>query len=305
MNIFSRLKQGLSKTRDRISETVEHDRDVCEDFFESIEDALIMSDVGADLSQSIVQRLKDDVEFAEVKSAKVAYGMLKRNLVDDLIVTKDPDEFPPKPWTIMMIGVNGVGKTTTIGKIAKEYRDLGRSVVLSAADTFRAGAIEQLKVWAERTGCDFVSQHEGADAASVVFDAMEAAKGRGHDVMMIDTAGRLHNKKHLMVELEKIVRVLKKSNPWTPNEVLLVIDATTGQNAIKQAEVFHDIIGLTGFVVTKLDGTSKGGIAIALTRKFGVPVRKIGVGEGVEDLQDFNPKEYIEAMFGDFDPVSE
>jgi fused signal recognition particle receptor len=305
MNIFSRLKDGLSKTRNQISEVVEHDREVCDDFYESIEDALIMADVGSDLSADIIERLKNDVEIAEITSARDAYEMLKRNLVHDLLVTKDPDDFPPKPWTIMMIGVNGVGKTTTMGKIAKEYRDLGKSVVLSAADTFRAGAIEQLKVWADRTDSDFVAQHEGADAASVVFDGMEAAKSRGHDVMMIDTAGRLHNKTHLMVELEKIIRVLKKSNPWTPNEVLLVIDATTGQNAIKQAEVFNKIIGVTGFVVTKLDGTSKGGIALALTRKFGIPVRKIGVGEGMEDLQDFEPKKYIEAMFGDFNPIGE
>lgn len=301
MNIFSKLKQGLSRTRNQISEVIEHDKDITEEFFESIEDALIMSDVGADLSTDIVNRLREDVKITEMTSTKEAYKLLKQNMTHDLLVTKDPDEFPPKPWTIMMVGVNGVGKTTTMGKIAKEYKELGRSVVMAAADTFRAGAIEQLKVWANRTGSDFVAQHEGADAASVVFDGMEAAKSRNHDVMLIDTAGRLHNKKHLMVELEKIIRVLKKANPFTPNEVLLVIDATTGQNAIKQAEVFHDIIGLTGFVVTKLDGTSKGGIALALTRKFGVPVRKIGVGEGVDDLQDFNPKDYVEAMLGDFD----
>lgn len=304
MNLFSRLKEGLAKTRNQIAEIVEHDKELTEDFFESVEDALIGSDVGADLSVDIVERLRNEVELDEVTSTREAYRMLKRILKHDLLVVSDPDDFPPKPWTILVIGVNGVGKTTTIGKISREYRELGRSVVLAAADTFRAGATEQLNVWAQRTGCDFVAQHEGADAASVVFDGMEAAKSRGHDVMMIDTAGRLHNKKNLMIELDKIVRVLKKANPWTPNEVLLVVDATTGQNAIKQAAAFNDIINITGFVVTKLDGTAKGGVAIALTKKFGIPVRKIGVGEGVEDLQDFDPEQYVEAMFGDFDPLA-
>lgn len=304
MNLFSRLKEGLSKTRNQIAEIVEHDKELTEEFFESVEDALIGSDVGADLSVDIVERLRNEVELDEVTSTREAYGMLKRILQHDLLVVSDPDDFPPKPWTILVIGVNGVGKTTTIGKISREYRELGRSVVLAAADTFRAGATEQLKIWSERTGCDFVAQHEGADAASVVFDGMEAAKSRGHDVMMIDTAGRLHNKKNLMIELDKIVRVLKKANPWTPNEVLLVVDATTGQNAIKQAEAFNELIKITGFVVTKLDGTAKGGVAIALTKKFGIPVRKIGVGEGVEDLQDFDPEQYVEAMFGDFDPLA-
>ncbi len=304
MNLFSRLKEGLSKTRSQIESIVEHDKVLTEDFFESVEDALISSDVGADLSVDVVERLRNEVELDSVTSTREAYGMLKRILKHDLLIVSDPDDFPPKPWTIMMIGVNGVGKTTTLGKIGREYKQLGRSVIMAAADTFRAGATEQLKVWSDRTDCDFVSQHEGADAASVVFDAMEAAKGRGHDVMLIDTAGRLHNKKNLMTELDKIIRVLKKANPWTPNEVLLVVDATTGQNAINQAAAFNDIIKITGFIVTKLDGTSKGGVAIALTKKFGIPVRKIGVGEGVEDLQDFDPEQYVEAMFGDFDPLA-
>ena len=304
MNLFARLKAGLSKTRNQIAEIVEKDKELTEDFYESVEDALISADVGADLSADIIERVRDEVEEYDITSTREAYDILKKTMKHDLLVVKDPDEFPPKPWTIMMVGVNGVGKTTTLGKIAKEYRDLGRSVVVAAADTFRAGATEQLKIWAERTDCDFVAQHEGADAASVVFDAMSAAQGRGHDVLLIDTAGRLHNKKNLMTELDKIIRVLKKANPWTPNEVLLVVDATTGQNAIRQAEEFNKIVPITGFVVTKLDGTSKGGIAIALTKKFGIPVRKIGVGEKLEDLQDFNPAEYVEAMFGDFDPIS-
>ena len=304
MNLFARLKEGLSKTRNQIAEIVEHDRELTEDFYESIEDALISSDVGADLTLDLIERVREEVELYSITSTKEAYSILKRFMKHDLLVVSDPDEFPPKPWTIIAVGVNGVGKTTTMGKIAKEYKDMGRSVVMAAADTFRAGATEQLRVWSERTESDFIAQHEGADAASVVFDAMSAAQSRGHDVLLIDTAGRLHNKKNLMVELDKIVRVLKKANPWTPNEVLLVVDATTGQNAIRQAEEFNKIIKITGFVITKLDGTSKGGIAIALTKKFGIPIRKIGVGEKVEDLQDFVPTEYVEAMLGDFDPVS-
>ncbi len=304
MNLFARLKEGLTKTRNQIAAIVEHDKVVSDDFYESLEDALITADVGADLALEVVEELRREVEQYEITSCKEAYGIMKRILAHHLLIVKDPDDFPPKPWTILVIGVNGVGKTTTIGKIANEYRQLKRSVVLAAADTFRAGATEQLRIWSDRTGSDFVGQHEGADAASVVFDGMEAAKGRGHDVMIIDTAGRLHNKKNLMTELDKIVRVLQKSNPWTPNEVLLVLDGTTGQNAIKQAEAFNEIIKVTGFVVTKLDGTAKGGVAIALTKKFGIPVRKIGVGEGIDDLQDFDPVAYVEAMFGDFDPTA-
>jgi fused signal recognition particle receptor len=205
------------------------------------------------------------------------------------------------PWVILVVGVNGVGKTTTIGKIAQEYHTNGKKVLLGAADTFRAGAIEQLKIWAKKTQSDFVSQHEGADAASVAFDAIEAAKARNCDVLILDTAGRLHNKVNLMNELEKIVRVVRRNTPEAPHEVLLVIDATTGQNALKQAEVFHESIGLTGFIITKLDGTAKGGIALALVNKFNIPIRKIGVGEAMTDLQDFNPQAYIEAMFGTLD----
>jgi len=204
-----------------------------------------------------------------------------------------------KPHVILVIGVNGVGKTTTIGKIAHSFHQQGKKVMLAAADTFRAGAIEQLRIWAERTGSDFVAQHEGADAASVGYDAMEAAKGRGMDVLIIDTAGRFHNKVNLMNELEKIVRVLKKHTPSAPHEILLVIDATTGQNALAQARAFHSRLGLTGLIITKLDGTAKGGIALAFAKELKVPIRKIGVGEAIDDLQDFDPVAYVEAMFGE------
>jgi fused signal recognition particle receptor len=197
------------------------------------------------------------------------------------------------------VGVNGVGKTTTIAKIAHTLRQQGKKVMLAAADTFRAGAIEQLRIWAERTASDFVAQHEGADAASVCFDAMDAAKARGADVLIIDTAGRLHSKVNLMNEVEKIQRVIKKHTPSAPHETFLVIDATTGQNALAQARSFHEKLGLTGLVITKLDGTAKGGMAIAFAQELKVPIVKIGVGEGIEDLQDFNPADYVEAMLGE------
>jgi fused signal recognition particle receptor len=302
MGLFSRLFSGMTKTREQINQTVEaQQKEITEEFYESLEDALICADVGADISAALIKKLRQEVDFLEYKGTKDAYDLLKKIIARELLVKNPPDEFPPKPWTILVIGVNGVGKTTTIGKLAKEFRDDGKKVMLAAADTFRAGAIEQLKVWADRSGCDFVSQHEGADAASVVFDAMTAAKNRDTDVLIIDTAGRLHNKTNLMIELEKIVRVLKKANEYTPNEVLLVLDATTGQNAMNQAKVFNEAVPLTGFVITKLDGTAKGGIAINLTKTFGVPVQKIGVGEGIEDLQKFVPKDYVGAMLGDLE----
>ena len=299
MNFFSRLKDGLSKTRSQISNIVRGEVTFDEPFFDALQEALISADIGLDLSESIIEELRAEINAENIKDTVGAYRKLKEMLAMDLTVTKQPDDFPPKPWVILVIGVNGVGKTTTIGKLAHEFRESGKKVMLGAADTFRAGAIEQLKIWSGRTGADFVAQHEGADAASVAFDAIEAAKSRDVDVLILDTAGRLHVKVNLMNELEKIVRVIKRNTPHAPNEVLLVVDATTGQNAMKQAEVFNKIMGLTGLVITKLDGTAKGGIAIALTRKLNVPIKKIGVGEGIEDLQDFDPKAYVEAMFGD------
>lgn len=299
MSLLSRLKDGMSKTRMQINAFVGREEELDETFYETLEDALVSADIGLDLSLNILDRLKEHMKKSGVKTVGEAYTILKQILIDDLHVTDNLDEFTPKPWVILVVGVNGVGKTTTIGKIAREYKDNGKSVMFGAVDTFRAGAIEQLKVWADRTGSEFISQQEGADPASVAFDALEAAKARNIDVLILDTAGRLHTKANLMIELEKIVRVLKRNTPHVPNEVLLVVDAITGQNAIKQVEVFNKSIGLSGLVITKLDGTAKGGIALALTKKFGIPIRKIGVGEGVSDLQNFNPETYVEAMFGD------
>lgn len=299
MSLFSRLKEGLSKTRSQLTSIVGGESRFDEKFFESLEDALIAADVGMELSGEIVDDLRERIREEGIRDTHEAYEELKRMLASGLNVVKLPEDFPPKPWVILVVGVNGVGKTTTIGKMASEMRRKGKTVMLGAADTFRAGAIEQLRIWAERTGCDFVAQQEGSDAASVAFDAIEAAKARNTDVLILDTAGRLHTKVNLMNELDKIVRVIKRNTPHAPNEILLVIDATTGQNALRQVKVFNDALGLTGLIVTKLDGTAKGGVAISMTRQFKVPVKKIGVGEGLDDLQDFDPRSYVDAMFGD------
>jgi fused signal recognition particle receptor len=298
MNLFARLKDGLSKTRSQIVSILGGNGKFDDSFYDSLEEALIAADIGLELSLDVIGRLKNEIKEKGITDQADAYEEMKSILVEYLKVSKEPDEFPPKPWVILVVGVNGVGKTTTIGKLANELRVAKKSVMLCAADTFRAGAIEQLRIWSQRTESEFVAQHEGADAASVAFDAIEAAKARDVDVLLLDTAGRLHNKVNLMNELEKIVRVIKRNTPHAPNEVLLVVDATTGQNALKQATVFNSIIPLTGLVITKLDGTAKGGIALALTRELGVPIKKIGVGEGIEDLQDFDAYLYVDAMFG-------
>lgn len=299
MNLFARLKDGLSKTRSQITSIITGSGKFDDTFFDSLEEALIGADIGLELSLDIIDRLRKEIRNKKITTQEDAYELLKQLLSSDLQVIRNPDEFPPRPWVILVVGINGVGKTTTIGKIANEFKQAGKSVMLCAADTFRAGAIEQLRIWSQRTGAEFVAQHEGADAASVAFDAIEAAKARDIDVLLLDTAGRLHTKVNLMNELEKIVRVIKRNTPHAPNEVILVVDATTGQNALNQAKVFNEIIGLTGLVITKLDGTAKGGIAFALTKELGIPIKKIGVGEGMEDLQDFDPVSYVNAMFGD------
>lgn len=299
MNLFTRLKEGLTKTRSQITSIFSGDNLFDENFYDSLEDALIAADIGIESTDELIARLKQELRQKRVETVAEAYSVLKQLLADDLKVNKTPDEFPPKPWVILVVGVNGVGKTTTIGKLAHELKSKGKSVMLGAADTFRAGAIEQLRIWAQRTGSDFIAQQEGADAASVAFDAIEAAKARDIDVLILDTAGRLHTKVNLMNELEKILRVIKRNTPHAPNEILLVVDATTGQNALKQVKVFNDAVGLSGLIITKLDGTAKGGVAIALTKAFNIPIKKIGVGEGIDDLQDFDAQTYVDAMFGD------
>ena len=298
MDLFSRLKDGLSKTRSQIATILGNSTDFNDEFYDSMEDALISADIGLDFTTDVIDRLKKEIADQNIVRAEDAYEVLKKMLVQGLDIEKKTLDFLPNPWVILVVGVNGVGKTTTIGKLAHEFHAQGKKVLLGAADTFRAGAIEQLRIWSEKTHSEFVSQHEGADAASVAFDAIDAAKARNSDILLLDTAGRLHNKVNLMNELEKIVRVIRRNTPHAPDEILLVLDATTGQNALKQARVFHESIGLTGLIITKLDGTAKGGIALSLTKNLHIPIRKIGVGEGMTDLQDFNPSAYVEAMFG-------
>jgi fused signal recognition particle receptor len=300
MNIFSKLKDGLSKTRSQIGAIVGISPKFDESFFDSLEDALISADVGVDFTARAIGQLRMELKQRSVNRTDEAVAALKALLVRNLPPPGKPFSFTGvKPWVVLVVGVNGVGKTTTIGKIASDFRSQNKKVLLGAADTFRAGAIEQLKIWAQRTGSEFIAQHEGADAASVAYDAIEAAKNRECDVAILDTAGRLHTKINLMNELEKIVRVIRRNMPEAPHEILQVIDATTGQNALTQARVFHESIGITGFVITKLDGTAKGGIALALSDAFHLPIKKIGVGEGISDLQDFDPQAYVEAMLGE------
>jgi fused signal recognition particle receptor len=299
MSLFDRLSDGLSKTRARILQSIGVSARLSEEFYAHLEEALISADVGVDASAELVTRLRAELTRDAVAEAPLAYQRLK-----SLVASEFPRYVPSSgsvddvPWVILVAGVNGVGKTTTIGKLADEYRRDGKRVMLGAADTFRAGAVEQLRIWAERTGAEFVAQQDGADPASVAYDTVSAAKARGIDVVMLDTAGRLHNKVNLMNELEKVVRVVRKLSVNAPHETLLVIDATTGQNGLQQARAFSKAVGLTGLVVTKLDGTAKGGIALAVARELHVPIRRIGVGEQLGDLQPFDPQAYAEAMFG-------
>jgi fused signal recognition particle receptor len=303
--IFSgRLKAGLSKTRSQIASIVGLKTEFDDRFYDSLEEALIAADIGLDFSRSVIERLRREIKGKGLRTSAEAYATLKELLSADLTLETASVDVGAKPRVVLVTGVNGVGKTTTIGKIAASYAAEGKRVMLGAGDTFRAGAIEQLRIWAQRTGSDFVCQHVGSDAASVVYDALEAATKRNIDVLLLDTAGRLHNKVNLMNELEKIIRVIRRHTPRAPHEILLVIDATTGQNALRQAQVFNSTIGITGLIITKLDGTAKGGIALALTSKLQIPIRKIGVGESIDDLQDFNPHDYIQAMLGELGEMS-
>lgn len=298
---FSRLKEGLSKTRESLSQHVDNVFKafvkVDEELFEELMDALVLADMGAETAMEIVDDLRD-----RVKTKRITDGLEVKRELAALIAEKLGDntatlELSGSPAVIFVIGVNGVGKTTTIGKIAAQLQSEGKRVLLAAADTFRAAAISQLEVWADRVGCDIVKGGEGADPASVVYDACNAAKKRNSDVLIVDTAGRLHNKKNLMDELAKMYRVIDRELPTASKESLLVLDATTGQNAVSQAELFSKAVPLTGLVLTKLDGTAKGGIVISICTRLGVPVKFIGVGEGIDDLQPFSPSDFSAALF--------
>ncbi len=301
MGFFDKIKAGLAKTKqsfqNRLNATIASFTGENEDFFDDLEDTLILSDVGAEASMDAVDRLRDEVEERGLRGSDEVRDTL-RDILVDMLGQGGELRLATHPSVILVVGVNGVGKTTTIGKLALMYHHQGKKVLLAAGDTFRAAAAEQLKIWADRSGADFVRHEEGSDPAAVVFDAISAAKARGSDIIIVDTAGRLHNKSNLMNELAKISRVIDRELPGADRETLLVIDATTGQNGLSQAEEFKKYAGLTGIVLTKLDGTAKGGIVFAITQKLGVPVRFVGVGEKADDLIPFDPEEFAEALLG-------
>lgn len=300
MGFFDRLKEGLTKTRKSFVERVDSiftGRKIDEETLEELEELLIASDVGTKASAEIIKTIREKSEKGEVSDVDSVKELLKKELVSVLGNSQPIMVYGDKPFVILAIGVNGVGKTTTIGKLAHRFYSQGLSVMLAAGDTFRAAGIEQLEIWAKRANAQLVKHQSGSDPAAVAFDAIAAARHRDVDVVMVDTAGRLHTKSPLMEELKKVKRVIEKAMTGAPQEVLLVVDATTGQNALRQAEMFNNAVGVTGVALTKLDGTAKGGIVFAIRKDFGIPVRLIGIGEKIDDLQDFNPQEFVEALF--------
>lgn len=300
MGFFDKIKAGLKKTRDSMSHNVmsmlHSFTKIDEDLFEELEELLVMGDVGVETSQHICNKLREKVKERGITDPNEVMELL-RETVADMLRGGEELNLHTKPSIILVIGVNGVGKTTTIGKLANQLKSEGKEVILGAADTFRAAAIEQLQVWAERSNCEMIKQKEGSDPASVVFDTISAAKSRGADVIICDTAGRLHNKKNLMEELTKIHRVIERELPDADQEILLVLDATTGQNAVNQAKEFKTAAGITGIVLTKLDGTAKGGVVLSVRENLGVPVKFIGVGEQIDDLQPFDADAFATALF--------
>ena len=299
MGLFDKIKQGLQKTSDAVNRSLDNVFaafvKIDADLLEELEEALILSDVGAETSAKIVAEVEKRAKLRKITTAPELRDLLREVLTDNML-DNQPLDVSGKPAVILVIGVNGVGKTTSIGKLAARYVSEGKKVMLSAADTFRAAAADQLEIWAKRAGADIVRHGEGADPAAVVFDSISAAKARGSDVIIVDTAGRLHNKANLMNELAKIDRVIARELPDAPRETLLVLDATTGQNAVHQAEEFNKAAHLTGIILTKLDGTAKGGIVIAISAGLGVPVKLVGVGEGIDDLIDFDRASFLEAL---------
>lgn len=302
MGIFDKIKSGLKNTRhsifNQIDSMLKSFTKIDEELFLELEELLIMGDVGINTSKLITDRLKERVKKDGVTDPKEIYELLSK-VIYEMLDTNIDLNIKTKPSVILVIGVNGVGKTTTIGKLAYNLEKDGKKVILAAADTFRAAAIDQLSIWANRANCDIVKQNEGSDPAAVVFDAISASKSRGMDVVICDTAGRLHNKKNLMSELEKINRVIDRELPNADKEILLVLDATTGQNAVNQAKEFKNAANITGIVLTKLDGTAKGGVVLAIKNELDIPVKLIGVGEQIDDLQPFNPKLFSQALFKD------
>ena len=298
---FARLKRSLLKTKENLGSgfiSLFRGKKIDDDLFEELEEQLLIADVGVETTRKIISSLTDTASRKQLRDAEALYGLLKDEMGEILAKVDEPLNIEGKtPFVILMVGVNGVGKTTTIGKLARQFEQQGKSVMLAAGDTFRAAAVEQLQVWGQRNNIPVIAQHTGADSASVIFDAIQAAKARNVDVLIADTAGRLQNKSHLMEELKKIARVMKKLDVDAPHEVMLTIDASTGQNAISQAKLFHEAVGLTGITLTKLDGTAKGGVIFSVADQFGIPIRYIGVGERIEDLRPFKAGDFIEALF--------
>ena len=298
---FARLKRSLLKTKENLGSgfiSLFRGKKIDDDLFEELEEQLLIADVGVETTRKIITNLTEGASRKQLRDAEALYGLLKDEMGEILAKVDEPLNIEGKtPFVILMVGVNGVGKTTTIGKLARQFEQQGKSVMLAAGDTFRAAAVEQLQVWGQRNNIPVIAQHTGADSASVIFDAIQAAKARNVDVLIADTAGRLQNKSHLMEELKKIVRVMKKLDEDAPHEIMLTIDASTGQNAISQAKLFHEAVGLTGITLTKLDGTAKGGVIFSVADQFGIPIRNIGVGERIEDLRPFKADDFIEALF--------
>ena len=299
---FSRLKQGLAKTSQNLGSGLAglfSGRKIDAELYEELETQLLLADVGVDTTQKLIRQLEQHADRKSLRDSTLLFDKLQLDMAALLKDVEQPLQpvNPEGPFVILMVGVNGVGKTTTIGKMAQQFKQQGKSVMLAAGDTFRAAAVEQLQVWGERNQIPVIAQHTGADSASVIFDAYQAAKARKVDVLIADTAGRLQNKAHLMEELKKIVRVLQKIDPLAPHEVMLTLDAGTGQNALSQAKVFNEAVQLTGISLTKLDGTAKGGVIFAIADQFKVPLRYIGVGEGIDDLRVFNSQDFIRALF--------
>lgn len=298
---FGRLFSGLSKTRQSIARGLDSlfsgFSKLDDDFYEELEEILIMGDMGVETTMNIIEGLQEKVKEQHIKEPEECKTLLIDLIKEQMSVTEADYDFENKTSIVLLIGVNGVGKTTTIGKLASQYKDNGKKVIMAAADTFRAAAIEQLSAWADRAGVDIIAHQEGSDPAAVVYDACQAAKARKADILLCDTAGRLHNKKNLMNELSKIRRVIEREMPEACLETMIVLDATTGQNALVQARQFKDAAAIDGIILTKLDGTAKGGIVIAIQSELGIPVKYIGVGEGIEDLQKFDPESFVHAIF--------
>ena len=298
---FSRLAEGLTKTRNNIVNSIDAIfsgfSSIDDDFYEEIEETLIMADIGMKTTEAIMEDLRQKVKEQKIKEPQACRELLIESMKEQMSLADNAYEFENKKSVILVIGVNGVGKTTSIGKLAGQYKEEGKRVLLAAADTFRAAAIEQLTEWSNRAGVEIIAQKEGSDPAAVIFDAVTAAKARNADMLLCDTAGRLHNKKNLMEELRKIDRVIEREYPDAYRETLVVLDGTTGQNALAQAKEFNEVAPIDGIILTKLDGTAKGGIAIAIQAELGIPVKYIGVGEKIEDLQKFNPDAFVRALF--------